>query len=114
MYVHDQGRLGNIPRLGEGIQVSKVEAGVPMVKAIVRTRVMMRHRVSSPLFWISCAAFISRSTLDRQNCQGAFSLIRNSPMQVSDDSDGVHKCDHTRSEERRVGKECRSRWSPYH
>ena len=23
-------------------------------------------------------------------------------------------CFHTRSEERRVGKECRSRWSPYH
>ena len=23
-------------------------------------------------------------------------------------------CDVTRSEERRVGKECRSRWSPYH
>ena len=23
-------------------------------------------------------------------------------------------CDHRRSEERRVGKECRSRWSPYH
>ena len=23
-------------------------------------------------------------------------------------------CDFTRSEERRVGKECRSRWSPYH
>ena len=22
--------------------------------------------------------------------------------------------EHTRSEERRVGKECRSRWSPYH
>ena len=22
--------------------------------------------------------------------------------------------DHRRSEERRVGKECRSRWSPYH
>ena len=22
--------------------------------------------------------------------------------------------DHDRSEERRVGKECRSRWSPYH
>ena len=26
---------------------------------------------------------------------------------------GVYKPD-TRSEERRVGKECRSRWSPYH
>ena len=23
-------------------------------------------------------------------------------------------CDNIRSEERRVGKECRSRWSPYH
>src|SRR2546422_10363187 len=23
-------------------------------------------------------------------------------------------CERTRSEERRVGKECRSRWSPYH
>src|SRR3989454_5249675 len=27
---------------------------------------------------------------------------------------GVHLFEHTRSEERRVGKECRSRWSPYH
>src|SRR2546422_1306421 len=27
---------------------------------------------------------------------------------------GVFNRGHTRSEERRVGKECRSRWSPYH
>ena len=26
----------------------------------------------------------------------------------------VSFCEHIRSEERRVGKECRSRWSPYH
>ena len=26
----------------------------------------------------------------------------------------IHDYDITRSEERRVGKECRSRWSPYH
>ena len=26
----------------------------------------------------------------------------------------VNKLKHGRSEERRVGKECRSRWSPYH
>ena len=25
-----------------------------------------------------------------------------------------HHCKNCRSEERRVGKECRSRWSPYH
>ena len=30
----------------------------------------------------------------------------------SDFAKSVHM--HTRSEERRVGKECRSRWSPYH
>src|SRR5258707_9391164 len=29
-------------------------------------------------------------------------------------SRGSHGKRHTRSEERRVGKECRSRWSPYH
>ena len=29
----------------------------------------------------------------------------------TDDGTGLH---HMRSEERRVGKECRSRWSPYH
>ena len=28
--------------------------------------------------------------------------------------DMIHHIDTTRSEERRVGKECRSRWSPYH
>ena len=27
---------------------------------------------------------------------------------------GIHKTTTLRSEERRVGKECRSRWSPYH
>ena len=42
-----------------------------------------------------------------------FSQLRNpalGPLEVS--VDGVSHL--TRSEERRVGKECRSRWSPYH
>ena len=29
-------------------------------------------------------------------------------------ADQVERARHRRSEERRVGKECRSRWSPYH
>ena len=29
-------------------------------------------------------------------------------------STGIRDTDAMRSEERRVGKECRSRWSPYH
>ena len=32
----------------------------------------------------------------------------------SKDVDKMEKKDEVRSEERRVGKECRSRWSPYH
>ena len=32
---------------------------------------------------------------------------------VNDEKEFYH-CFSTRSEERRVGKECRSRWSPYH
>ena len=39
-------------------------------------------------------------------------LIPESPL-VGDWFDKLQK-DFTRSEERRVGKECRSRWSPYH
>ena len=30
------------------------------------------------------------------------------------DQEILHAWGHLRSEERRVGKECRSRWSPYH
>src|SRR6266481_4803150 len=52
MHVHNQDRLASIPRLGEGVKVSKIEAGVPMGKAIVRTGVMVRHKLSPPLFWI--------------------------------------------------------------
>ena len=33
------------------------------------------------------------------------------PMELAVDTHDVYK---RRSEERRVGKECRSRWSPYH
>ena len=33
---------------------------------------------------------------------------------VSDGSNIPEKAERGRSEERRVGKECRSRWSPYH
>ena len=39
-------------------------------------------------------------------------LLRMYPFRYIDKSSIVRICD--RSEERRVGKECRSRWSPYH
>ena len=33
---------------------------------------------------------------------------------IEDKKYALELCDILRSEERRVGKECRSRWSPYH
>src|SRR3712207_7154732 len=41
--------------------------------------------------------------------------LRTPAPRASDNHSGL-ACDrsHVRSEERRVGKECRSRWSPYH
>ena len=35
-------------------------------------------------------------------------------MVANDGEEGLEKFNAVRSEERRVGKECRSRWSPYH
>src|SRR2546425_4738876 len=39
--------------------------------------------------------------------------LQQAPVAVRERSGGVG-CTRGRSEERRVGKECRSRWSPYH
>ena len=59
--------------------------------------------------------------------QGKFEIALRAPLETSDDlslayTPGVAQpcleiqkdVDLSRSEERRVGKECRSRWSPYH
>ena len=49
-----------------------------------------------------------------------FALAATSPQAVRGDADALtqiaiaHYEKNDRSEERRVGKECRSRWSPYH
>src|SRR3712207_8706130 len=42
-------------------------------------------------------------------CEKGYSNVDRYPDTVSEDAQTV-----VRSEERRVGKECRSRWSPYH
>ena len=40
--------------------------------------------------------------------------IRNGKGEVTNDTAEIQRIMIDRSEERRVGKECRSRWSPYH
>ena len=42
------------------------------------------------------------------------SFTPNSVEQIRNLMNGTYDLGTTRSEERRVGKECRSRWSPYH
>ena len=42
------------------------------------------------------------------------SAFGNQPVESSESEVAVPVFRLTRSEERRVGKECRSRWSPYH
>ena len=54
-----------------------------------------------PLLLLASASAGRRATL-------AAAGIEHTTMPVDLDEDGI------RSEERRVGKECRSRWSPYH
>ena len=41
-------------------------------------------------------------------------LVKNLRHNKQDNKAYMKEIDTTRSEERRVGKECRSRWSPYH
>src|SRR5258708_39061217 len=41
-------------------------------------------------------------------------LVAGDRISTGDRSKAELQLDHSRSEERRVGKECRSRWSPYH
>src|SRR3989441_10259783 len=51
----------------------------------------------------------------RANCADANHLFDSKPASILDELDAHHRIIvEERSEERRVGKECRSRWSPYH
>ena len=51
----------------------------------------------------SASSLVTRMTTDVTNIQNAYQIIIRVAVRVL-----------CRSEERRVGKECRSRWSPYH
>ena len=51
---------------------------------------------------------------DMANLKGDLDKIAGADYVHFDVMDGHFTGNLTRSEERRVGKECRSRWSPYH
>src|SRR5260221_7936017 len=56
----------------------------------------------------------TKSLLPSKESRGCFSIQRNVSLSKRKLSTSDWSSRKTRSEERRVGKECRSRWSPYH
>ena len=55
---------------------------------------------------------VSGLTKTRDNIVAGFDSIFSGYSSIDDDF--YEELEEIRSEERRVGKECRSRWSPYH
>ena len=56
---------------------------------------------------------------ERQKLEATYTFrriveLRLDPVRGAFDAAHLKEINTTRSEERRVGKECRSRWSPYH
>ena len=64
------------------------------------------------LFVISAPSGSGKTTLCSRLVESLGSVGRSISMTTRSPRAGEH--DGMRSEERRVGKECRSRWSPYH
>ena len=72
-------------------------------------------RINTALDWLRAQDFsilaAGRYDIDSGMRAERFSLTTRPRDEVAPE---VHRNHTTRSEERRVGKECRSRWSPYH
>src|SRR5258706_12242366 len=72
---------------------------------------------SSTFFWIKLKLAIIEESMDKTQARKMAgmqkSVIKKALKQFLDTLDKIFE-QHERSEERRVGKECRSRWSPYH
>src|ERR1051326_9593093 len=73
--------------------------------------------LSKTTIWIDGLAALSLSTAVIQESNSCW-VMRIRPHAVSSQNElalsTIIQCTVSRSEERRVGKECRSRWSPYH
>ena len=91
-------------RLNEGIEIVIYERGGGIATASSGLPYLLGNVIKSPhdLIMISPEEFADRYELKVMTFHEVLSL------------DPAHKTVKVRSEERRVGKECRSRWSPYH
>ena len=74
------------------------------------------NKILVAVFDTETAAYEGLSALKELNASGDITL--NATAVIAKSADGAlglrQAAEQLRSEERRVGKECRSRWSPYH
>src|SRR3712207_9580094 len=66
------------------------------------------------IFVPRAAAHVAGLSALRSRVLTVIDCMRSLELGTTDCSEGVREAAVVRSEERRVGKECRSRWSPYH
>src|SRR5256885_8896430 len=69
------------------------------------------HRLGEKLFYEIPKAMFGREFLLVADQRGTIRGVRSTGVEISN---RIVVWERMRSEERRVGKECRSRWSPYH
>jgi len=81
-----------------------------IVLAVLFIALALNDRTSLPYLSIPIALFVGLSVLGTADLiQTRHAVLRNYPISAH-----LRFLLESRSEERRVGKECRSRWSPYH
>ena len=89
-------------------EVPKVQ-GILIVKS--KSRISKRYVFSLFIKGIQLVGALGKSKIDEMDEQGLGYIIVMSDPMIGAKREWLDLC---RSEERRVGKECRSRWSPYH
>ena len=96
------------PSLGTAFVISKHIVSSPPEKMVLN----LKH--SNICIDITSISDIDNSIFTMEQAEPEF-IATYSPQEIADGlSISIEVLDLERSEERRVGKECRSRWSPYH
>src|SRR2546429_9775293 len=90
-------RIADLLKLRQGVFLAEIELA-PLYSAMQSAKTAQRY-VPLPRF---------------PSVQRDFSLLLAEGISFAQISQSIRSLNIQRSEERRVGKECRSRWSPYH
>ena len=108
LFFSDRGTGGERPGadLASAVVPAESEGVVRFTSSVNLATRMGADLTSPPLFRAGVTQAIDRDVEFKVPRAGKYRLV----MQMTDTPFVIQK----RSEERRVGKECRSRWSPYH